>query len=70
MGNKVKIKTNKAAAKRFKVTGSGNVKFRRANRAHINTKRSTKQMRQARRNGLLSNSDARTVKMMLNLSLA
>lgn len=61
-----KIKTNKSAAKRFKVTGSGKVRCRRANRNHINTKRSTKQMRDARAMGVLKDCDAVLVKRLLN----
>lgn len=65
MGNKVKIKTNRGAAKRFKKTGTGKIRFRRANRAHINTKRSTKQVRQGRANGVLKDCDAKLVHRML-----
>ena len=65
MGNKVKIKTNRGAAKRFKITGTGKVRFRRANRAHINTKRTAKQVRQGRANGVLKDCDAKLVHRML-----
>ena len=37
-----KLKTNKGASKRFKRTGKGGFKHRAANRAHINTKMTTK----------------------------
>lgn len=60
-----KLKTNKAAKKRFKLTGTGKVRFRRAKRAHINTKRSTKQTRQARNDGILASGDAKRVKRLL-----
>lgn len=43
-----KMKTNKGAAKRFKVTGSGKVKHRRANRNHILTKKSKARKRHLR----------------------
>ena len=56
---KIKVKTNRGAAKRFKITGSGKVRFRSANRAHINTKRSTKQTRHARTHGVLCPADAK-----------
>jgi large subunit ribosomal protein L35 len=62
MGNKVKIKTNRGAAK------PGKVRFRRANRAHINTKRSTKQVRQGRANGVMKDCDAKLVHRMLPYS--
>ena len=35
-----KIKTNRAAAKRFKVTGTGKLKRNKAYKSHILTKRS------------------------------
>ena len=34
-----KMKTNRAAAKRFKVTGTGKLKRMKANKSHILTKR-------------------------------
>ena len=43
-----KLKTNKGAAKRFKRTGNGGFKHRSANRAHINTKMTTKRKRHLR----------------------
>jgi large subunit ribosomal protein L35 len=65
MGSKVKIKSNRGAAKRFKKTASGKIRFRRANRSHINTKRSAKQVRQSRSNGVMNDSDAKLVHRML-----
>lgn len=44
-----KMKTNKMAAKKFRVTGSGRVKRARANRSHLTSKRAPKRMRQLRR---------------------
>lgn len=62
---KVKLKSNRGAAKRFKITGTGKVRFRRANRNHIKTKQSTKQVRQSKRNGVMNDSDAKLVHRML-----
>lgn len=62
---KVKMKTNRGAAKRFKITATGKVRFRRANRNHIKTKQTTKRVRQARRNGVMVPSDAKLVHRML-----
>lgn len=62
---KVKLKTNRGAAKRFKKTGTGKIRFRRANRNHIKTKQSAKRVRQARRNGVLAPCDAPLVHRML-----
>ena len=43
-----KIKTNRSAAKRFKVTGTGKLKRNKAYRRHILTKKSTKVKRNLR----------------------
>jgi large subunit ribosomal protein L35 len=44
-----KLKTNKAAKKRFKVTGSGKVLFRPAGGKHLLSGKSSKRRRQFRR---------------------
>ncbi len=43
-----KIKTNRSAAKRFKVTGTGKLKRNKAYKRHILTKKSTKVKRNLR----------------------
>ncbi|GAB1411136.1 50S ribosomal protein L35 [Desulfovibrionales bacterium] len=43
-----KLKTNRSAAKRFQVTGSGKVKRSHSNMRHILTKKSPKRKRQLR----------------------
>ena len=43
-----KIKTNRSAAKRFKVTGTGKLKRNKAYRRHILTKKTTKHKRNLR----------------------
>lgn len=48
MGAKAKIKTRSGALKRFKKTGSGRIKCRRANRNHILTKKGPKRKRHLR----------------------
>jgi len=60
-----KQKTNKGAAKRFKRTGNGQLKRRRAFRSHILTKKSTKRKRQLRAMTQVSQSDTRAVNDML-----
>lgn len=62
---KVKLKTNRGAAKRFKITGTGKVRYRRGNRNHIKTKQTTKRVRQARGNGVMKDCDAKLVHRML-----
>ncbi len=63
-----KMKTNKAAAKRFHVTGSGKVKHKKAGRRHILTAKSPKNKRQKREDGILSKGDSKNIKRMLPYS--
>lgn len=62
---KVKLKTNRGAAKRFKLTGTGKVRFKRALRNHIKTKQSSKSVRHQRASGVLKECDAKLVRRML-----
>ena len=56
-----KIKTNRSAAKRFKKTGTGQLKRMKAYKTHILTKKSTKRKRNLRKATL---TDATKVKNM------
>lgn len=60
-----KLKTKKAAAKRYKVTGSGQIKFTRANRRHLLTNKSQKLKRHARAAGYMQKGDANHAKRLL-----
>jgi large subunit ribosomal protein L35 len=60
-----KIKTNRAAAKRFKKTGSGKFKFRKSHASHILTKKTTKRKRGFRQDQVLDKSNEREVKRLL-----
>jgi large subunit ribosomal protein L35 len=60
-----KIKTNRAAAKRFKITGSGKIKFNKSNGSHILTKKTTKRKRSLRLAQVLDASNVKAVKRML-----
>ncbi len=42
---KNKIKTNRSAAKRFSLTGSGKIKMSRGGKSHLNIKKNAKRMR-------------------------
>jgi len=42
---KIKVKTNRGAAKRFKVTASGKVRRNRSGKSHLNVKKSRKRKR-------------------------
>lgn len=50
-----KIKTLQSASKRFKNTASGKFKYKHAYKQHILTKKSRKQKRHLRKNGIFSN---------------
>jgi large subunit ribosomal protein L35 len=60
-----KMKTRKAAAKRFKKTGNGKIKHRKAYRNHILTKKRRKRKRQLRQDGYLEGKDAEKVDKLL-----
>lgn len=62
-----KIKTNRSAAKRFKVTGSGKIKRHHAKSAHIKTKKSPKLNRNLRTGTIVSKQDERRIYRMLVL---
>ncbi len=48
-----KMKTRRAAAKRYDFTGSGKVKYKKQGLRHILTKKSTSRKRSLRKTGLL-----------------
>ena len=60
-----KIKTNRAAAKRFKVTKRGKVKAKRAYLRHILTTKCQKKKRKLRKAKLLAGSDLKQVRRLL-----
>ncbi len=62
-----KRKTNKSAAKRFKVTGTGKIMRRHSHARHILTKKPRKRMRKLVSAALVSKSDKARVKKMLNV---
>lgn len=64
---KYKLKTKKAAAKRFKITGSGKLKRRNSGLRHILEKHSAKKKRNKQNDSNISTADERKVKQMLNL---
>ena len=60
-----KIKTSRAAAKRFKKTGSGKFKFRKSHASHILTKKTTKRKRSFRLDQMVDKSDMKEVRRLL-----
>jgi large subunit ribosomal protein L35 len=60
-----KMKTNRAAAKRLRKTGSGKIKRMRANKSHILTKKTRKRKRRLRQGDLVAASDAKRMDRIL-----
>ena len=60
-----KLKTNKAAAKRFKRTKNGKIKRNMAFRNHLMASKSPKRRRKLRKAAILSPEDVRRVERLL-----
>ena len=60
-----KVKTKKAAAKRFKKTGSGELKRMKAYKSHILTKKTTKRKRNLRKSTLVDDTNVKTMKKIM-----
>ena len=60
-----KIKTNRAAAERFKVTGTGKLKRNKAYKSHILTKKSTKRKRNLRQATITDATNVKNMKKVL-----
>ncbi|GGD58470.1 50S ribosomal protein L35 [Pseudoxanthomonas indica] len=60
-----KIKTHRAAAKRFRKTASGKYKAGHANRSHILTKKATKRKRNLRGTNIVRAEDSSRLDRML-----
>ncbi len=63
-----KIKTNRSAAKRFSVTGSGKVRRRQQNMRHILTKKNSRRKRRLGKTALVDKANIKAVKRMLPYS--
>ncbi len=63
--SKIKVKTKKSAAKRFKVTKNGKVTYPKQGRRHLLTGKTSKRKRQLRSGGTLKECEAKRVKEML-----
>ena len=60
-----KIKTRRAAAKRFTVTGSGEFKRNKAYKSHILEKKSPKRKRNLRQTGYTTTTEGATIKKLI-----
>ena len=59
------MKTNSSAKKRFRRTGTGKIKVRRANRSHILSKVDHQKKRQRRKQGILCKANEKQINAML-----
>ncbi|MGH9165600.1 MAG: 50S ribosomal protein L35 [Acidimicrobiales bacterium] len=62
-----KMKTDRGAAKRFKITGTGRIRRRKAFRSHILEKKSSVRTRRLAREADVAPADRRQIKRLLGL---
>ena len=60
-----KMKSKRAAVKRFKLSSSGKIVRKRANHSHILTKKTTKRKRRLRKEALVSKSESKRIRSCL-----
>lgn len=63
------MKTKKSAAKRFRVTGTGKIKIKKANMKHMMRRRSSDLKRKKRQAGYVHPSDMNNVKYVIPYQL-
>ncbi len=61
-----KIKSNKAASKRFKKTGTGKLRRNRAYKGHILTKKTRKRKRKLRKSTIANHADLRRLRRIIH----
>lgn len=60
-----KIKTNRAAAKRFKKTSKGKFVFAKSHGSHILTKKTTKRKRSLRQSQIIKKCNEKEIRLLL-----
>ena len=60
-----KMKTNRGAAKRFKVTGTGKIAYAKSHANHILTKKTRKRKRTLRKSNMIDKADTAMVKRLI-----
>ena len=60
-----KIKTHRGAAKRYRITGTGKIRRRKANRSHLLEKKSTRRTRRLGRGAEVTGGDKKRVERLL-----
>ena len=63
-----KMKTKRAAAKRFEVTGTGKLKRFKAYKSHILTKKTTKRLRGLRQTGYIAECEEKKIRKLIPYS--
>ena len=59
-----KMKTRRSAAKRYTLTGTGKVRYKKQNLRHILTKKSSKRKRHLRKAAILSGAEEKRARQM------
>jgi|ADurb_Total_1213_FD_contig_31_2224603_length_3142_multi_6_in_0_out_0_2 large subunit ribosomal protein L35 len=62
---KIKVKTKKSAAKRYRITKNGKVLFSKMGRRHILTKKSSKRKRKLRKLDVLKSCEVKRARKLL-----
>ena len=65
MAKKIKVKTNRAAAKRFRISGSGRVRRSSGGHAHGMWNKSRKRNRNLRKNSMVHSDHEKRIKWLL-----
>ena len=60
-----KIRSHSGAKKRFRVTATGKVRYKKSHARHILTKKKTRKLRTLRKSGTLNLTDSKMVKKLL-----
>lgn len=60
-----KIKSHSGAKKRFRISGTGKIRYKKSHARHILTKKKTKKLRTLRKSGMLNLTDTKMVKKIL-----
>lgn len=60
-----KLKTNRSAAKRFRLTGTGKIRRYKACKSHLLTKKTRKRKRRLRKAAILDATNVKEVKRLL-----
>lgn len=63
-----KIKSHRGAAKRFRVTGNGKVKYKAAFGSHLLTSKAAKRMRSITKTSHLNDTDSKMIRTILPYS--